>query len=156
MSSLLCRGWGFLLLLVLAGFISHNAKAATGGRYAIVHDAFEGGGGRAEGGRYANQASFPGVAGVSQGVVSVRRVVVRAGYVGGLNETPEGIGMELAVKSVVPIAVELAGTDFESDALLFQIVSGPSNGVLSGTAPNLTYTAEASFTGTDEFTFIVG
>ncbi len=33
------------------------------------------------------------------------------------------------------------------------MVSGPSNGLLSGTAPNLTYTPTADFNGSDSFTF---
>jgi hypothetical protein len=37
--------------------------------------------------------------------------------------------------------------------LAFQIVTSPTNGTLSGTAPNLTYTPNAGFAGSDSFTY---
>jgi hypothetical protein len=39
--------------------------------------------------------------------------------------------------------------------LSYQIVRPPANGTLSGTAPNLVYTPNAGFSGTDSFTFRV-
>jgi hypothetical protein len=41
----------------------------------------------------------------------------------------------------------------DKDVLSYNIVSQPTNGVLSGTAPNLTYTPNANFNGSDSFTF---
>lgn len=35
----------------------------------------------------------------------------------------------------------------------FSVVNGPTGGVLSGTAPNLTYMPSSGFVGTDSFTF---
>ena len=37
--------------------------------------------------------------------------------------------------------------------MTFTVVTGPSNGALSGTSPNLTYTPSADFNGSDAFTF---
>src|SRR5207245_892063 len=37
----------------------------------------------------------------------------------------------------------------------FSVVSNPANGALSGTPPNLTYTPDANFNGSDSFTFKV-
>src|SRR5688572_1441590 len=51
------------------------------------------------------------------------------------------------------VAVTLTATDADADPLTFAIVSGPANGSLSGTAPNLTYTPAANFSGADSFTF---
>ncbi len=39
--------------------------------------------------------------------------------------------------------------------MAFAIVSGPTNGTLSGTAPNVTYTPKANYNGPDSFTFKV-
>jgi hypothetical protein len=50
-------------------------------------------------------------------------------------------------------AIVLAATDAEGDALTYAVVNPPTNGTLSGTAPNLTYTPTTSFTGSDSFTF---
>lgn len=51
--------------------------------------------------------------------------------------------------------VTLGGTDADGDSLSFTIVTQPANGSLSGTAPNLTYTPNAGFSGTDSFTYTV-
>jgi hypothetical protein len=52
-------------------------------------------------------------------------------------------------------AITLTGSDVDGDSLTFTVVSGPSDGVLSGTAPNLTYTPNDDFNGADSFTFTV-
>ena len=52
-----------------------------------------------------------------------------------------------------PVALTLTATDPENDALTFAIATPPAHGTLSGTPPSVTYTANASFVGTDTFTF---
>ena len=52
-------------------------------------------------------------------------------------------------------AVTLAGYDGDKDALTYTVASQPKQGTLTGTAPNLVYTANADATGTDRFTFRV-
>jgi len=52
-------------------------------------------------------------------------------------------------------AITLTGTDADGDTLTYTIVSGPSHGSLSGTAPNVTYTPAANYNGSDSFTFKV-
>ena len=47
----------------------------------------------------------------------------------------------------------LSATDANSDALTYQITRQPSNGVLSGTLPNIAYTPDAGFVGLDSFEF---
>jgi hypothetical protein len=49
----------------------------------------------------------------------------------------------------------LTGSDPDGDPLTYAIVTGPAHGTLSGTAPNLTFTPTAGYTGTDSFTFTV-
>lgn len=54
------------------------------------------------------------------------------------------------------VAITLAGTDAdEADQpdLVFAVATQPASGVLTGNAPNLTYTPNANFNGTDSFTF---
>lgn len=55
----------------------------------------------------------------------------------------------------VPKAITLAGNDPDGDALNFILVSNPSRGQLSGTPPNLMYTPNANYNGTDSFSFKV-
>jgi VCBS repeat-containing protein len=54
----------------------------------------------------------------------------------------------------IPVAITLTGTDPENQTLIFNPTT-PSQGMLSGTAPNLTYTPNANFSGSDSFTFTV-
>ena len=53
------------------------------------------------------------------------------------------------------VTITLTGSDPEGDPLTFSIVATPTNGVLSGVAPNLTYTPNLNFNGSDSFPFKV-
>ncbi len=62
----------------------------------------------------------------------------------------------VATPEDTPRVIVLAGTDLDAaDVLSFVVVSQPAHGALSGTAPNLTYTPVANFTGSDSFTYRV-
>ncbi len=52
-----------------------------------------------------------------------------------------------------PVTISLTGSDPDSDPLAYSMVTGPSHGSLNGTAPNLTYTPNTNFNGSDSFTF---
>jgi hypothetical protein len=54
-----------------------------------------------------------------------------------------------------PVPIMLTGSDPDGDPLTYAIVTPPSHGTLSGTAPNLTYTPTAGYTGPDSFAFTV-
>lgn len=51
------------------------------------------------------------------------------------------------------LPVTLSSTDADNDPLTYAIVTGPTHGVLSGTAPSLTYAPASGYVGTDSFTF---
>jgi YVTN family beta-propeller protein len=53
--------------------------------------------------------------------------------------------------SAVPIV--LTATDVEGDPLTFSMVTDPAHGMLSGSAPNLTYTPSTNHAGLDSFSF---
>jgi hypothetical protein len=52
-------------------------------------------------------------------------------------------------------SIMLTGSDLENQPLTFILLSQPAHGTLSGTAPNLTYTPAANYSGADSFTFKV-
>ena len=54
-----------------------------------------------------------------------------------------------------PVSIILVGSDPDGDPLTYRVVTGPSHGKLSGTAPKLKYTPNANFNGSDSFTFNV-
>ena len=51
--------------------------------------------------------------------------------------------------------ITLSGTDADGDVLTFTIATSPPNGILGGTAPNLTYTPNNGYVGSDSFTYTV-
>ncbi len=53
------------------------------------------------------------------------------------------------------VLITLTGWDVDGDALTYQVTSGPTNGTLTGVAPDLTYMPSANWYGTDTFTFTV-
>jgi len=66
---------------------------------------------------------------------------------------PAADDQSLVVFGGSALAVTLTGSDFEPGILSFNVTSGPSKGVLGGTAPNLTYTPNPGAFGTDVFSF---
>ena len=81
--------------------------------------------------------------------------------VAGLNPPPSGnnppTANELAVSTPrdTSVSVLLTASDPEGDSLSFSFVTLPANGSLSGTAPDLIYTPDTSYTGADSFSFTV-
>ncbi len=53
-----------------------------------------------------------------------------------------------------PVAVTLEGSDLDGDNLTFEVTLKPVRGDLSGTPPNLTYTPDPHYAGTDAFEFV--
>lgn len=56
-------------------------------------------------------------------------------------------------ENAVNVPIVFAGSDADSDPLTFIVVTGPVNGFLSGTAPNLYYTPRANYRGSDTILF---
>ena len=69
------------------------------------------------------------------------------------NTAPTATDQSVSVAYQTAKAITLSGTDPEGDALTFAATSTPAHGALSGTAPNLTYTPAAGYSGPDSFTF---
>jgi len=72
-----------------------------------------------------------------------------------VNDVPVATAQSVTVTEDTAKAITLAGSDVEGSALTYAIGTAPTKGVLSGTAPNLTYTPNANTTGSDSFTFTV-
>jgi len=71
----------------------------------------------------------------------------------GGNAAPVAQGQSVTTDEDTARAITLVATDGDGDALTYAVVSGPANGSLSGTAPSLTYTPNAGYSGADSFTF---
>ncbi len=70
------------------------------------------------------------------------------------NAVPTAESQSVSTDEDIPLGITLAATDTDTDALTYAIVTAPLHGTLSGTAPNVTYTPEEDYNGTDSFEFI--
>jgi Bacterial Ig domain/Cadherin-like beta sandwich domain/HYR domain/Galactose oxidase, central domain/Kelch motif/Regulator of chromosome condensation (RCC1) repeat len=88
---------------------------------------------------------------VNDGTLTVSRSFVVT--VTAVNDAPLANAQSVITTEDASASITLSGTDVEGSALTFSIVSGPTNGTLTGTGANRTYTPAANFFGSDSFTF---
>jgi hypothetical protein len=69
------------------------------------------------------------------------------------NPKPVAIDQNVIVMPNASKAITLTARVDSSNAVAYTLLSSPTNGTLSGVAPNLTYTPHAGYTGPDSFTF---
>lgn len=69
------------------------------------------------------------------------------------NDPPVADDQSVAAVEDSSIDITLSASDAEGDSLIFVIVADPCNGTLTGTAPNVVYTPDGGFSGSDSFTF---
>ena len=74
---------------------------------------------------------------------------------GNTNTRPVANGQQISVGSGASISVILNGSDVDGNVLSYQVTTQPTHGSLSGSAPNLVYTANNNYTGADSFKFRV-
>ncbi len=70
-------------------------------------------------------------------------------------DPPVAFNQNVSTSEDVSLSIALAGSDPDGDALTYQVTGNPTNGILGGTAPNLTYIPNANYFGPDNFTFTV-
>ena len=70
-----------------------------------------------------------------------------------VNDPPVANGQSVSTIQSTPVNITLTGSDPDGGAVTFAVLGGPSNGTLTGTAPNLTYTPVLGYVGSDSFTF---
>jgi hypothetical protein len=73
----------------------------------------------------------------------------------GTNTPPVANAQSVSTPEDTAKTITLTGSDADGDPLTYSVVANPANGTLSGTAPSLTYTPTANFSGADSFTFRV-
>lgn len=69
------------------------------------------------------------------------------------NDVPTAIAQAISVSQGASATLTLAGSDVDGDGLTYRVRDLPLNGTLTGIAPNLTYTPNPGFAGSDRFTF---
>ena len=73
--------------------------------------------------------------------------------VNAVNHPPVAVDGSVTTNEDTATPVTLSASDPDGDALTYSVLTGPSHGTLSGTAPDLTYTPAANYNGPDAFTF---
>lgn len=71
-----------------------------------------------------------------------------------VNDTPIADAKAITTDEDIAVSITLTATDVDGDVLKFTVAAQPSHGTLTGTAPNLTYTPETDYHGTDSFTYV--
>jgi len=71
------------------------------------------------------------------------------------NHPPKANAQSVTTSEDTIVTIALTASDEDNDTLQFIVTSGTLHGTLSGTAPNLTYTPEVNYHGTDSFKFKV-
>ncbi len=84
------------------------------------------------------------------GVIAIVVFLVNAA-----NTPPIAEPASSATQEDMPKPITLAGSDEDGDQLTYSVITQPSHGQLSGTAPELTYNPDTNFHGSDSFTFKV-
>ncbi len=72
----------------------------------------------------------------------------------GINDPPIATPQSVETNVDTALPITLSGMDIENNPLTFSVESDPDHGILSGIAPDLTYTPAAGYSGPDSFTFI--
>jgi hypothetical protein len=106
-------------------------------------------------GRYLPDAGYAGIDGFNYTISDGLRFAT--GTVSILvvanNNPPVAYSQTISTEFGVSVPVVLSATDSDGDALSFRLLTNPTHGTVSGANPNLTYTPEIGFSGTDAFTF---
>ena len=71
------------------------------------------------------------------------------------NNPPVADDLSVTTDEDTSVDITLTGSDPEGDELTYEVTSDPSNGSLTGDAPNITYIPNADYNGSDSFTFSV-
>lgn len=74
---------------------------------------------------------------------------------GDINYPPTAMDASYTTSPNTSLRIQLQGHDMERASLRYDLLTSPSKGVISGSAPFLTYTPRSGYTGTDSFKFRV-
>ncbi len=71
------------------------------------------------------------------------------------NHAPIAYSQSVATGEDTYVDIILTASDLDGDSLTYHIITQPAHGALTGAAPNLTYTPDTGYSGSDPFTFKV-
>jgi len=89
---------------------------------------------------------------VSDGQVASNTAMVYI-TVDAVNDAPIAVAQSVVTVENSSTGIFLEASDVDGDDLTYNIVTSPTKGTLSGSAPHLTYTPNANYSGSDYFSF---
>lgn len=72
-----------------------------------------------------------------------------------INDAPLAMGQNISLERNQGGVIFISATDVENSPLTYTVINQPSNGVLTGTLPNITYTPNNNYVGSDSFSYKV-
>ena len=91
---------------------------------------------------------------VARDAVSVSPTVTVDIIVKGINDVPTAQNQSITILEDTAKSITLKAEDPDNSSVTYTLVTLPTNGILAGTLPNLTYTPNPDFDGSDTFTFV--
>jgi len=82
-------------------------------------------------------------------------IALAAIIISNVNHPPTAEANSVTTQEDTPISITIEGRDRDGDPLTYGVITGPTHGSLSGTEPNLTYSPDTNYNGTDSFSFKV-
>lgn len=70
------------------------------------------------------------------------------------NSAPVATSQAISTNANTPIAVTLAASDADGDALAYSVVASPAHGAVTGSGTGRTYTPTTGYVGADSFTYL--
>ncbi|SFB79217.1 Calx-beta domain-containing protein [Pseudoalteromonas denitrificans DSM 6059] len=101
---------------------------------------------------YAGEDFFVYQVSDDQGGVASATVLIQ---VNNINDAPVALNQAIESNEDDALVFELTGTDVDKDNLVYSLITSPTQGVLTGEAPNLIYQPNENYFGNDSFTFKV-
>ncbi len=139
-------------LAFLCSFTKGMASSSRSTDYSIAHQTLGSGGGRSASVAYEFESTIGPPAGTSQSPGAIYNV--QWGNAAQINRPPV-IGESIfALPENASLEFVLDASDKEADNLSYQILQEPEHGTLEGNPPDLTYTPELDFFGTDQFVVV--
>ena len=72
-----------------------------------------------------------------------------------INQVPETAPQSVSTTPETPVVISLVARDLDGGSLTYAVVDVPTNGMVTGSGPDMTYTPTNGFQGADSFTFTV-
>jgi hypothetical protein len=90
---------------------------------------------------------------ITDGLVESEAATVTVTVFSLANVPPVADDLSITTNENTPVNITLSAVDADGDPLTYSVAASPTHGVLSGTPPDLIYTPDSDYNGSDTFTY---